>query len=117
MRCASCPHTAVGSHCKNAHLEHPALHLLSAFELINTINTGVPSWKAYMRFRFLAYCNISPAMRHLRGPFKKFMDSPYYSELELCGGAVMVSFSKYLPWQAFTSYNSPPTSQECAAHH
>jgi hypothetical protein len=22
------------------------------------------------------------------------------SELELCGGVVMVSFSKYLPWQA-----------------
>jgi hypothetical protein len=24
----------------------------------------------------------------------------YYSESELCGGAVTVSFSKYLPWQA-----------------
>jgi hypothetical protein len=33
------------------------------------------------------------------GPFEKFRDLPYYSELELCGGAVMVSFSKYLPWQ------------------
>jgi hypothetical protein len=28
------------------------------------------------------------------------MDSPYYSKLELCGGSVMVSFLKYLPWQA-----------------
>jgi hypothetical protein len=28
------------------------------------------------------------------------MDSPYYSESELCGGAVTVSFSKYLSWQA-----------------
>jgi hypothetical protein len=28
------------------------------------------------------------------------MDSPYYSESELCGVAVTVSFSKYLPWQA-----------------
>jgi hypothetical protein len=27
------------------------------------------------------------------------MDSHYYSESELCGGAVTVSFSKYLPWQ------------------
>jgi hypothetical protein len=36
----------------------------------------------------------------LRGPFEKFVDSPYYSESELCGGAVIVSFSKYLPWQA-----------------
>jgi hypothetical protein len=28
------------------------------------------------------------------------VDSPYYSELELCGGVVMVTFSKYLPQQA-----------------
>jgi hypothetical protein len=35
----------------------------------------------------------------LRGAFKKFLDSLYYSELELCGGAVKVSFLKYLPWQ------------------
>jgi hypothetical protein len=34
------------------------------------------------------------------GPFAKFVDSPYYSETELRGGAVTVSFSKYLPWQA-----------------
>jgi hypothetical protein len=32
----------------------------------------------------------------LRGPFEKFVDSPYYSESELCGGAVTVSFSEYL---------------------
>jgi hypothetical protein len=37
---------------------------------------------------------------HLRGPFEKFVDSPYYSESELCAGTVTVSFSKYLPWQA-----------------
>jgi hypothetical protein len=36
----------------------------------------------------------------LRGPFAKFVDSPYYSETELCGSAVTVTFSKYLPWQA-----------------
>jgi hypothetical protein len=36
----------------------------------------------------------------LGGPFEKCVDSPYYSESELCGGAVTVSFSKYLPWQA-----------------
>jgi hypothetical protein len=36
---------------------------------------------------------------YIRGPFAKFVNSPYYSELELCGGAVTVSFSKYLPWQ------------------
>jgi hypothetical protein len=36
----------------------------------------------------------------LRGPFAKFVHSPNYSESELCGGVVTVSFSKYLPWQA-----------------
>jgi len=33
-------------------------------------------------------------------PSANFVDSPYYSESELCGGAVTVSFSKYLHWQA-----------------
>jgi hypothetical protein len=36
----------------------------------------------------------------VRGPFAKFVESPYYSVSELRGGAVTVSFSKYLPWQA-----------------
>jgi hypothetical protein len=39
-------------------------------------------------------------MPDLREPFEKFVDSPSYFEPELCGGAVTVSFSKYLPWQA-----------------
>jgi hypothetical protein len=34
----------------------------------------------------------------VRGPFEKYVDSLYYSESELGGGAVTVSFSKYLPW-------------------
>jgi hypothetical protein len=29
--------------------------------------------------------------------FENFVDTPYYSESELCGGAVTVSFTKYLP--------------------
>jgi hypothetical protein len=33
----------------------------------------------------------------VREPFEKFVYSPYYSESELCGGVVTVSFSKYLP--------------------
>jgi hypothetical protein len=33
-------------------------------------------------------------------PFEKFVNSPYYYESEFYGGVVMVSFSKYLPWQA-----------------
>jgi hypothetical protein len=36
----------------------------------------------------------------VRGPFVKFVDSPYSSESELCGDAVTASFSKYVPWQA-----------------
>jgi hypothetical protein len=32
--------------------------------------------------------------------YEKFVDSPYYSESEFCRGAVTVSFSKYLSWQA-----------------
>jgi hypothetical protein len=45
---------------------------------------------------------------YVQGPFAKFMDSPYYSELELCGGAEIVSFLKYLPWQVmdFLQYSS-----------
>jgi hypothetical protein len=39
-------------------------------------------------------------MEQVGGPFEKFVDSPYYFELELCGGSLTVSFSKYLPWQA-----------------
>jgi hypothetical protein len=36
---------------------------------------------------------------NLQGLFVKFVDSTYYSESELCGGAVTASFSKYVPWQ------------------
>jgi hypothetical protein len=38
-------------------------------------------------------------MTEQRGPFAKFVDSPYYPESELRGSAATVSFSKYLPWQ------------------
>jgi hypothetical protein len=37
---------------------------------------------------------------NIRGSFEKFVNSTYYSESELRGGAVTVSFSKYLSWQA-----------------
>jgi hypothetical protein len=53
---------------------------------------------------------------HLRGPFAKFVDPRYYSESELRGGAVTVSFSKYLPWktmhflQRSTHYYVIPTT-------
>jgi hypothetical protein len=43
---------------------------------------------------------VTCTLHQIRGPFAKFVDSPYYSGSELCGGAVTVSFSRYLPWQA-----------------
>jgi hypothetical protein len=33
----------------------------------------------------------------MRGTFAKFVDSPYYSESELCAGAVTVSFFEVPP--------------------
>jgi hypothetical protein len=33
----------------------------------------------------------------IRGQFESFVDSPYYSESELCGGAVTVSFFEVPP--------------------
>jgi hypothetical protein len=51
---------------------------------------------------------------HTRGPFAKLVDSPYYSESDLCGGAVTVSFSKYLPWHAMHFLQrSTPCSKTC----
>jgi hypothetical protein len=34
----------------------------------------------------------------LREPFAKFVNSTYFFESELCGGAVTVSFLKYVLW-------------------
>jgi hypothetical protein len=46
----------------------------------------------------LTVCTLS--RQTMYGPLAKFVNSPYYSESELRGGAVTVSFPKYLPWQA-----------------
>jgi hypothetical protein len=48
------------------------------------------------RFLF-AIAVFRPTQPHIRGQFAKFVDSPYYSESELCGGAVTVSFFKVAP--------------------
>jgi hypothetical protein len=53
----------------------------------------------------------------IRGPFEKFVDSPYYSESEVCGGAVTASFSKYLPWQAMYFLQRSTPSRKRAADH
>jgi hypothetical protein len=54
-----------------------------------------------------------------REPFAKFVDSPYYSESELCGGAVTVSFSKYLPRQAmhFLQRSTRHSKTCCTVNH
>jgi hypothetical protein len=51
----------------------------------------------------------------VRGSFAKFVDSPYYFESELCGGAVTVSFRSTSLDKRCTSYNAPPTSRNHAA--
>jgi hypothetical protein len=51
---------------------------------------------------------------NVRGPFAKFVDSPYYSESELCGGAVTVFFRSSSLSKRCT-YNAPPTSRKRAA--
>jgi len=43
-----------------------------------------------------SHCISLRSLKYTRA-FEKSVDSPYYSESELCGGAVTVSFSKYLP--------------------
>jgi hypothetical protein len=51
-------------------------------------------------FIYFVFSSNTLLKTNLLGPFANFLDSPYYSESELCGGAVTASFSKYLPYQA-----------------
>jgi hypothetical protein len=61
----------------------------NSFMKLKTLNTsGINLRKITLLFK-----------PNIRGLFAKVMDSPYYSELELFGGVVTVSFLKYLPWQ------------------
>jgi hypothetical protein len=64
----------------------------------NGIRTDDPSVRAIHNIRDLNCATVKKSQ--IREPFAKFVDSPYYSESELCGGAMTVSFSRYLPWQA-----------------
>jgi hypothetical protein len=36
-------------------------------------------------------------MEQLQGSFEKFVDSPYYTDLEVCGGAVTISVFEVPP--------------------
>jgi hypothetical protein len=51
----------------------------------------------------------------LRGSFAKFVDSPYYSESELRGGAVRSLFRSTSLGKRCISYNAPPISRKRAA--
>jgi hypothetical protein len=51
----------------------------------------------------------------LWGPLAKFVDSSYYSESELSGGAVTVSFRSIYLGKRCTSYKAPPTSRKRVA--
>jgi len=53
----------------------------------------------------------------IQEPFAKFMDSPYYSKFELCGGGVTVSLRSTSLGKQCTSYNTPSTSPKRAADH
>jgi hypothetical protein len=53
--------------------------------------------------------------KHLRGPFEKFVDSPYYFVWELCRGAVTVFFLSTSLGKRCTSYNAPPSSRKRSA--
>jgi hypothetical protein len=54
-----------------------------------SINSKWPKWDVDTETQCCTYV--------IPGLFEKFVDSPYYSESELCGGVVTVSFSKYNP--------------------
>jgi hypothetical protein len=73
------------------------LIILSYHFLTNKIlHLSASDWCFYFVYISATVSN----QNNIRGSFEKFVDSPYYSKSELCGGVVTVSFSKYLPWQA-----------------
>jgi hypothetical protein len=42
--------------------------------------------------------------KQLLGPFEKFVDSPHFSESEICGGAVTVSFTNKVRQRTFQDH-------------
>jgi hypothetical protein len=80
------PSSAEVKKCVELYLHSP-IHLHGAVLKLSA-GTTLPYFYFYIKYS-----------AHLRGPFAKFVDLPYYSESELCGGSVTVSFSKYLHWQ------------------
>jgi hypothetical protein len=66
--------------------------------LFGQLNHTVPSPLTSNGSHLLLYVHSS--LQKILGLSEKFMDSSYYSKLELGEGVVMASFSKYLPWEA-----------------
>jgi hypothetical protein len=58
------------------------------------------SWVMVLSLWYARKFEVHWLKGNLRGPLEKFVDSHFYSEFELCGGAVTVPFPKYLLWQA-----------------
>jgi hypothetical protein len=88
------------------------LRKLSTFKYLRMLVTSTNDIRDETNIRLFRKCLLpfsseSPRVlskiltsKYIGGTFAKFVDSPYYSESKLCRGAVTVSFSKYLPWQA-----------------
>jgi hypothetical protein len=73
---------------------------LNLFDCILSLHFHYSKWLGFICKSFLREIIWNLFFSNLRGPFAKFVDSPCYSESELWGCAVTVSFSTYLPWQA-----------------
>jgi hypothetical protein len=74
-------------------------------------NSAASIYLFLLCYSFILYLvSIGTIHYDIRGLFAKFMDSRYYSELELHVGAVTVSFWSTSLGKQCTSYNVPPTS-------
>jgi hypothetical protein len=90
---------------------HPAF--LTHFNIIHLSMSSSPKCQFHLGSRLKMFISLmrvtclahscfliqSYETHYVRGPFEKFVDSPYYSESELCGDAVTISFLKCLPRQ------------------
>jgi hypothetical protein len=74
--------------------------ILIIMQFVNPLPIGLHILAITVRYNLkVSYCSYLCNFYCIRVSFAKFVDSPYYSESDLCGGAVTVFFSKYLPWK------------------
>jgi hypothetical protein len=67
-------------------MQREAVTVMPSCSVVIFIPLTVVKSLSYGRFKGTHF-----GMAKQRGPFEKFVDSPYYSKSELCGGAVIVS--------------------------